>query len=912
MAQRIRRLLDIRRGEAALVTFSFAYVAVVSSAFLLAKPIRSGLFLGEYGAYALVYVYAAVPLALTVIVPLGSRMAARVGQRRMISGTLWFFCANVLLFWVLFRAGAFWVLPAVFYVWVNIFAVIAPVQAWGFVSSLFDTRQAKRLFGVIGAGASLGALSGGLMGRELVAPLGGTVNLLLVLAGLLAVAALIVTAASRRLPGRPSRPDSIGRHVSTSLLESLGTIARSPYLRLVTAMVFLVAIATQWISFQFSLVAEARFEGDADRLTRFFSSFNIYTGLAAFAVQLFATGPVLRTLGLTVAILALPLALGGGTALILLVPGFWAVLITAGFDQGLRFSVDKASYELLYLPLTVRQRARVKAAIDMVVKGTADAVGAVVLGLATQGFLGLGGLGFGLRGTAALNLMTVGLWGVVAWRLRSAYVSAIAESIRTHRLEVERAATASVERTAASAIDAQLASLDTKEVAYALDVLEAQHASRPQNTVTALLHHPATDIRRRALRLLNESGIGGAAADVEPMIHDPDLETRTEALLYLSRHTQLDPIEAVRDLREFPEFSIRASLGAFLAAPGRAQNVEAARLILRAMITDDGPEAGRVRQEAARLVELRPEAFREELAWLLTAAEESEDVLRPAVRAAARLRDVALAPSLIRRLDQPELADAVIQALADFGDDVLPIVRRALADEALPVEARRELPIVLARIGSPAAARLLGDMLLQGDAALRYRIIASLNKLRQQREDTGVDVQMIELVLAAEIMGHYRSYQVMAALGPAPDPEDPIVKRLRQAMDHELERIFRLMALMMPGLDLHSAYVGLRANDRLVRANALEFLERALKPDLVPLLLPLIDPEVSPEARVTVANAMVGARIESVEGAIGTLLASDDAWLRETARAAQLRLWQPEPTEAGGETDAPAAVGAGL
>lgn len=912
MGHRIRRLLDIRRGEVPLVAFSFAYVAVVSSAFLLAKPIRSGLFLGEYGAYALVYVYAAVPVALTVFVPLGSRLAARVGQRRMISGTLWFFCANVLLFWALFRAGEFWVLPAVFYVWVNIFAVIAPVQAWGFVSSLFDTRQAKRLFGVIGAGASLGALSGGLMGRELVEPLGGTVNLLLVLAGLLAAAALIVTVASRRLPGRTSRGESAGRQISTSLRDSLLAISRSPYLRLVTAMVFLVAIATQWISFQFSLVADAYFEGDADRLTRFFSSFNIYTGVAAVAVQLFATGPVLRRLGLTATILALPLAVGGGTALILLVPGFWAVLITAGLDQGLRFSIDKASYELLYLPLTVPQRARVKAAIDMVVKGTADAVGAVLLGLATHGFLGLGGLGMGLRGTAALNLITVALWGAVAWRLRPAYVSAIAESIRTHRLEVERAATASVERTAASVIDAQLASLDTREVAYALDVLEAQHASRPQNTVTALLRHPSPDIRRRALRLLNESGVGGAAADVEPMIRDHDLETRTEALLYLSRYTRLDPIEAVRDLHEFPEFSIRASIAAFLAAPGRAQNIEAARAILRAMITDDGPEAGRVREEAARLVELRPEAFREELGWLLVSTEESEDVLRPAMRAAARLQDVTMAPFLIRRLDRAEIAEEAIRALADFGDAVLPIVGQALADEGMPLEARRELPIVLALIGSPAAEQLLGDMLLQGDAALRYRIIAALNKLRQRQGDTGVDPQMIELVLAAEITGHYRSYQVLAALGPDPDPNDPVVRGLRQAMEHELERIFRLIALRMPGLDLHSAYVGLRAADRSVRANALEFLERALKPELVPLLLPLIDPDVSVEARVRVANAMVGARIESVEGAIATLLTSDDVWLQQTARAAQLRLWPPDPTEPRGDADAPAAVGAGL
>jgi ATP:ADP antiporter, AAA family len=912
MSVRIRRLLDIRRGEAPLVAFSFAYVAVVASAFLLAKPIRSGLFLREYGAYALVYAYAAVPVALTLIVPLGTRVAARVGQRRMNAGTLWFFCANVLLFWVLFRFADLWSLPAVFYVWVNCFAVIAPVQAWSFVSSMFDTRQAKRLFGVVGAGASLGALTGGLMGRLLVGPLGGTVNLLLVLAALLATAALLVTATGRLGPPRQTRAEARAGQGSGSFRDALVAIGRSPYLRLITAMVFLVAIATQWISFQFSLVADTRFGGDADRLTRFFSSFNIYTGAAAFAIQLFATGPVLRRLGLTVAILMLPFALAGGSALILIVPGFWAVLLTAGLDQGLRFSVDKASYELLYLPLTVRRRARLKAAIDMVVNRTADAAGAVLLGVATHGFLGLGGFGFGLRGTAAITLVIVSLWAAVAWRLRHAYVEAIAESIRSHRLEVERAAAASVERSAASVIDAQLASRDTREVEYALDVLEARHVTRGRDTLAALLRHASPAIRRRALRLLNESGEGGAVADVEPMVRDEDLETRTEALLYLSRHARVDPLEAVRDLRDFPEFSIRASLAGFLAAPGPAQNVEAARLMVRAMTAEQGPDAGPVRREAARLVELRPEVLRERIPDLLAPGETDEEVLRHAIRAVGRLRDPDLAPLVIPRLDEGAVTVEAIQALADCGDAVLPVVREALTDETLSLEVRRELPIVLARIGSAAAVRLLGDMLLQGDSALRYRIIASLNKLRQQHDEgEGVDREMIDLVLAAEITGHYRSYQVLAALGPDADPSDPVTRSLQHAMEHELERIFRLIALAMPGVDLHSAYVALRASDRVVRANALEFLERALKPELKPLLLPLIDPEVSLEARVRMANAMVGARIDSVERAIETLLASDDAWLRDTALAARGRLWRPGPAQ-GEEAAAPAAVSSGL
>ena len=69
MVSRLRRFFDVRPGEGLPVLLSFLYIAVVVASFLLAKPIRNGLFLEQYGPYALVYVYAAVPLALSLFVP---------------------------------------------------------------------------------------------------------------------------------------------------------------------------------------------------------------------------------------------------------------------------------------------------------------------------------------------------------------------------------------------------------------------------------------------------------------------------------------------------------------------------------------------------------------------------------------------------------------------------------------------------------------------------------------------------------------------------------------------------------------------------------------------------------------------------------------------------------------------------
>ena len=88
MVLRLRRFFDVRPGEGLRVLLSFLYVAVVAAAFVLAKPVRNALYLHRYGAYALVYVFAAVPLVLSIFVPLYARVTARFGYGRVLLITL--------------------------------------------------------------------------------------------------------------------------------------------------------------------------------------------------------------------------------------------------------------------------------------------------------------------------------------------------------------------------------------------------------------------------------------------------------------------------------------------------------------------------------------------------------------------------------------------------------------------------------------------------------------------------------------------------------------------------------------------------------------------------------------------------------------------------------------------------------
>ena len=895
MLQRVRRFLDVRPGEGLPVLLTFLYIAVVVASFLLAKPIRNGLFLRQYGPYALVYVYAAVPAVLSIFVPLYARVAARFGARVVTAGTLIFFSMNVLLFWYAFRFHRFPLLPGLFFVWVNCYGVIAPVQAWSFANSLFDTRQAKRLFGLIGAGASLGAITGGVLARFLVEPVGGTVNLMLVLAVLLLAAAGIVTVANFRIRrlGLARR----GRPIARPFSETWREIVASPYLRTIAGLAFVVAIATQWTAFQLSVVADRRFGGNADELTRFFGTFNFMLGIVSFMLQFLVTGRLLRVFGVTATIMALPIALTTGNFLILLVPVFWPVLLTNAFDQGLRFSLDKATYELLYLPIPHGQRVHVKNAIDIVVNRVADGVGAVLLGLMTRGFVVLPGLHLGLRGTAAVNLGTLAVWLVLAWRIRREYVRTIQDSIRRHRIDTERGTAAVTERTAADVLRKKLAASDPTEIRYALELVEDQHTRKWHPALRELLTHPDPDIRRRALAILSSGGDDAIADRVPAMLRDPDIGVRTEALLYLSRESGVDPLRQIEELGDFEDFSIRAGTAAFLAAPGPSQNMDAARMLIETMARTPEAEGQRDREEAARLIGAIGDP---ELIDLLPPliADEHENVARQAVRAAHRLAREELVPALIQAIGRQDLADDAADALARLGNAVVPQLSSALRADDVAVEVRRELPSVLLRIGTGEAEHALIASLLESDGTVRHRIISSLNKLRAGRPDIRIDPGVVELLLAAEIAGHYRSYQVLGPLQEQLKDDDPVLQALRHSMEQELERIFRLMALLFPHAGLHDAYVGVRSSNALVRANALEFLDNVLQPELRHVLVPLLDAQVTTAERIEIADRLVGAPLETAQQAVATLLASEDPWLRSCAIQAigtlQLRTLAPE------------------
>ncbi len=868
----------------------FGYLFLTMASSVASKAARDALFLDRYRAIDLPYVDIAIAVLVGVTAAVYIRIGQRTNLRNLLVGSILFFAANAIVFWfwaVLssYESGLLFVL---IYVWVGVFSVLAPSQVWTLANYVMTTREAKRSFGFIGSGAILGWIVGGLATRTLVSRLGTESMLGIVALSLLACAILVI------LIWR-NRPDYVDGHHPASgpdpqaggLWGSLALVRNSPYLRAIAWLVLVSAMATTVAGWQFKAIAKASIPG-TDDLAMFFGTFNMIAGIVSLVLQLLLTGRVLRTAGVGAALFIVPTAMLMGSAGVLIMGSLVAAATLKASDQVLRYSIDKATVELLYLPVAAADTFRVKSFIDMVVYRAGDAVGGILV------LLFAAALGVSPVDMAWIGMALVAGWIAAAYVARRQYVENLRESIHQHRVDSERASLPVMERDASRLISSRLKGT-TREIAYALSLFEMAHDRKVHPAVRGLIHHEQPEIRRQAIALLARAGDASVKAEVEKLLSDPSLDVRTEALLYLTAFDQTDPLERIEQLGDFEDFSIRAALVAFLARPGRSQNVEAARLVLAKMAEEPGEEGRRTRLEATRLIEMLPDLFDRELRTLLD--DEDVEVARAAIVAAGRLKKRVLIDRLIDRLREPGLAEAAAAALAQFGDRIVGTLRDYLTDEEMPMEVRREIPKVLQAIGTGAAHAVLTESVLDKDVVLRYHTIAALNKLGQAHPERSTDRKLIESVMAAEIMGHYRSYQVLATLGTAlearapgaatapgwDDAANPIAHGLKESMEKEEERIFRLLKILYPEYDMHSAYVGLQSADPVVHDNTVEFLDSVLPPEVRALIVPLFDRQVSVQERIATANRLLGATLTDREEAIEVMAISQDPWLRSCA-----------------------------
>ena len=433
MLRRLERVLDLRPGELGRGLLLFAYLFFVIGSFTVGKAVRDALFIDEFGAMLLPYADMAIAAIVGIWVSVYLRVARRANARTLLMGSLGFFAINCLAFWYLTHiSDSPWLTP-VLYIWVGMFGVVAPAQVWTLANYVLTTREAKRMFGFIGSGATAGWIVGGYVTRYTATRFGAESSLL-GMAVCLVIAGVLVDRLWLLRPLSADGTQEDGEDANSGLKNSLAMIAGSPYLRAIAAVILMSSWATAVIGWQFKAVVGQSTVG-RDELAAFFGMFNFYAGLLSFGLQWVLTGRLLRRAGLGFALFVVPVALTLGTGGLLIVGTLAAAVALRGVDQVLRYAVDKPTVELLYLPLSADQTLSVKSFIDTVVWRLGDGLAGVSV-LIFASWAGLGPVTM-----SWVTLALLGGWLVAAYVAQRQYVLNLQDSIHNYRLDAERATT---------------------------------------------------------------------------------------------------------------------------------------------------------------------------------------------------------------------------------------------------------------------------------------------------------------------------------------------------------------------------------------------------------------------------------------------------------------------------------------
>jgi AAA family ATP:ADP antiporter len=205
------------------------------------KTVQESLILAERGAEVKAYSSAAQAILLPGIVPVYGWIATRLNRNRLLRWPTLFFASNLPIFYFAGQAGAR--IGVVYYIWVGIFNIFTVAQSWAFATDLFSLEQGKRLFPLLGSGASAGAVAGAWLAGRLIKPL-GPYRIMLI-----AVAALCICAALTRMAGYiiTKRGGELERKKDQETLSSEGgfeLLMRDRYLMLVAILTVLLNIVS--------------------------------------------------------------------------------------------------------------------------------------------------------------------------------------------------------------------------------------------------------------------------------------------------------------------------------------------------------------------------------------------------------------------------------------------------------------------------------------------------------------------------------------------------------------------------------------------------------------------------------------------------------------------------------------------
>ena len=644
----LKKLFNINQGEEfpTLILFLhfFAYVAIS----ITGSAARDAYFLNMVDRKYLPLMFLAVAIVLSIVIEIYSRLSKNKDLSTIVSGTGIIFIATL---FAIQKNLEGWVIPFL-YVWKDVIDAIIITQFWLIASQVFDPRQAKRLFGLLGAGGALAAIIIWSSIKQFVS-IFGSENLLFATMSFLLV---VILMANLIRPYRNINEQKNSNSKKDSQKDEKKSF--SPYLKSLAIIIGLAAVASRVVDYQFKITAVAAFP-EQDDLVNFFGQYYAVTGIATMVIQLFITSRLLSRFGILVAILVLPTLFMTGAIGFLMSPVLAAVYISKFSDQVFRFTLHNASIQLLWIPVKNTIKNRLKPVIEGSILASLEGVSGILI------FLSITVFNVPIHYLSISIVLIAIYWINKSFTLKKLYVKELQSAIEKRELNFEELTLDIQDEAMVKTINEALKNNDESQQILALEMIKDIPLTPWKDSLNDLLNNGEITVKKEILSIsFDDENIITNQTIIDLINNVPDLETESIEIAGKRRLRKALPI--IMDRIDTVNKEKQIIFAAAIRNIDPDSSNKEKELLLDAFNTNDENICSLAIRQMKNDKEILPD---DKLAEYLN---QESSIIRDAALSVAESRaSTSLLPHIIQCLSDPRCAIPARSALQAYDDNVV-------------------------------------------------------------------------------------------------------------------------------------------------------------------------------------------------------------------------------------------------
>lgn len=415
----MHKLARIEPEELGATLASFAFLFVLMTAYYILKPVRDSM-ASDWSDAEVSWLWT-INLVITLALNLAYGLALSVARLKVVVPALYSCFA---LSFALFAFGSGSAahggnVDKAFYVWVSVFSLFHVSVFWSFMADLYRKEQARRLFGFIATGASVGGLVGPLVPVLLAGMISSRTMMALaalLLLGTLPLIGLLERLKSTALHNVADATAAARQSVGGHPFAGFTLLLRSPFLLGIAVFLFFYTSVGSFIYFELkNLLAPY----DAATRTQIQSGINWAINVLTIFTAVVATGRLTTRFGLSVALALIPMMMVGGLLAVAAIASVWIVVFAQIALKGGNYAVTRPGREMLFTLVDRETRFKTKPVIDTLVYRVGDS-------LSAWSFTALSaGLGLGMVPLALVGAGIAAVWAAMGWWLGRAYTRTV-------------------------------------------------------------------------------------------------------------------------------------------------------------------------------------------------------------------------------------------------------------------------------------------------------------------------------------------------------------------------------------------------------------------------------------------------------------------------------------------------------